>query len=141
MGIGGVKYLSIFLGLSTLLAFEDRQITRADCAFHIDPDRFLASEGRVRREVNDRAVKLNRLLSAREETPARAAQPESIPQRNFVDQEIFGKLIRTKTPSAQLSTDAEFVRRIYLDLTGRIPSSDDVRAAGVSVRISWPKIS
>src|SRR5437899_1881184 len=128
MGIGGVKYLSIFLGLSTLLAFEDRQVTRADCAFHIDPDRFLASEGRVRREVNDRAVKLNRLLSAREETPARAAQPESIPQRNFVDQEIFGKLIRTKTPSAQLSTDGEFVRRIYLDLTGRIPSSDDVRA-------------
>jgi len=92
MGIGGVKYLSIFIGLSTLLAFEEisqKQITRADCAFNIDPDRFLASEGASGAKVHDRAVKLNGLLSAREETPARAAQPESIPQRNFVDQEIF----------------------------------------------------
>ena len=31
-------------------------------------------------------------------------------------------------PAAALTTDAEFVRRIYLDLTGRTPSSDDVRS-------------
>ena len=80
-GIGGVKHLCIFVGLASLFAFEDvrtKNITSADCAFHVDPDRFLASEGRVRRAVNDRDVKLNGLLSAREETPARAAEPESI---------------------------------------------------------------
>src|SRR4051812_21072703 len=100
-GIGGGKYLCVLLGLVFLFAFEDspqKKITLADCAFHVDPDRFLASEGRVRREVNDRAVKLNGLLSARVETAERAAQPESIPQHNFVDQEIFGKLIKLKVP-------------------------------------------
>src|SRR5437879_2345672 len=60
------------------------------------------------------------------EAPAVAA--ESLPQRNFIDQEIFGKLIQMKVPSARLSSDTEFLRRIYLDLTGRIPSPDDIRA-------------
>src|SRR5438045_4134358 len=98
-GISGVKYCCIFIGfVISLFAFEDihpKQITQADCAFHVDPDRFLASEGRVRHEVHERTVKLNGLLSAREETPSRTAQPESIYQHNFVDQEIFGKLIKT----------------------------------------------
>src|SRR5262249_2426651 len=54
--------------------------------------------------------------------------PDSLPPRNFIDQEIFGKLIQKNVPSAPLSSDTEFLRRIFLDLTGRIPSSDDVRA-------------
>ncbi len=34
----------------------------------------------------------------------------------------------TKTPAtAELSTDAEFYRRVWLDLTGRIPTADDTR--------------
>src|SRR5260370_28171210 len=33
-----------------------------------------------------------------------------------------------KVRGAKLSTDTEFLRRVALDLTGRVPSSDDVRA-------------
>jgi len=47
---------------------------------------------------------------------------------NFIDTEIFGKMtadgVRWTTPSS----DAEFLRRVTLDLTGEIPSPDDVRA-------------
>ncbi|HTM52354.1 MAG TPA: DUF1553 domain-containing protein [Bryobacteraceae bacterium] len=117
--------MTVFLGCSSLLSIAQTEKTTSagDCSFQLDPDRFLSREGRVRREVNDRVLKMAR--SARAPAPAAA---ESLPQRNFIDQEIFGKLIRMNTPAANLSTDTEFLRRIYLDLTGRIPSPDDIRA-------------
>lgn len=46
---------------------------------------------------------------------------------NFIDQEIFGKMRRDAIPHAPLSTDAEFFRRLHLDLTGRIPSAAAVQ--------------
>lgn len=129
MGIGGARYLFVFTTLSCVLAFGEnlrKQASAENCVFKVEPDRFLAREGRARREVNDRVMKMASAFSR--EAPARAASADSIPQRNFVDQEIFGKLIKAGVPSAQLSPDTEFLRRIYLDLTGRIPSSDDIRA-------------
>src|SRR5882672_10725892 len=127
-GIRGAKALTVFVGLSSFLSLADtiqKTPSVADCSFQMDPDRFLAQEGRVRREVNDRVLKMARSARA---VPAPAVAAESLPQRNFIDQEIFGKLIQKKVPSAGLSSDTEFLRRVYLDLTGRIPSSDDVRA-------------
>src|SRR5690242_20722151 len=47
---------------------------------------------------------------------------------NFIDRFIFGKLQRDGVPHAPLSTDYEFLRRVSLDLTGRIPAPDEVRA-------------
>ncbi len=49
------------------------------------------------------------------------------PRRNFIDEHVFGKMERDGVPSAPLSTDHEFFRRVSLDLTGRIPSSEEVR--------------
>jgi Protein of unknown function (DUF1553)/Protein of unknown function (DUF1549) len=125
-GIRVVVGLTLSIGLWVSFA-ETIQKTPsvADCAFQVDPDRFLSREGRARRELNDRVLKM-----ARSARPAAApvVPAESLPQRNFIDQEIFGKLIQKKIPSARLSSDAEFLRRIYLDLTGRIPSADDIRA-------------
>jgi len=51
-----------------------------------------------------------------------------IARANFIDQHIFGKMERDGIPYAPVSTDTEFFRRIHLDLTGRIPSSEDLRA-------------
>jgi Protein of unknown function (DUF1549)/Protein of unknown function (DUF1553) len=48
--------------------------------------------------------------------------------RNFVDVHIFGKMRRDGIPHAPLATDAEVLRRVKLDLTGRIPTADEVRA-------------
>jgi hypothetical protein len=50
------------------------------------------------------------------------------PIRNVVDQLVFTKMARDGVESSGLSTDAEFVRRIYVDLTGRIPTYDQARA-------------
>lgn len=46
---------------------------------------------------------------------------------NFIDDRIFSKIAADNIPASGLSSDAEFVRRVYLDTTGRIPSSRDVR--------------
>ena len=51
-----------------------------------------------------------------------------IAHRNFIDDEIFGKMRRDGVPHAPLATDLEFLRRVKLDLTGRIPSPLEVRA-------------
>lgn len=45
---------------------------------------------------------------------------------NFIDDYIFSKMKADGIPHADLSTDEEFNRRIYLDLWGRIPVGSEV---------------
>lgn len=47
---------------------------------------------------------------------------------NLVDQHLFAKMANDNVRSAPASTDAEFVRRIHIDLTGRIPAAEVVEA-------------
>jgi hypothetical protein len=63
---------------------------------------------------------------ARPVDPAAAARP--VPRRNFIDTLIFDRLAKANVPHAPLAGDDEFVRRVYLDVTGLPPSSADVRA-------------
>src|SRR5437016_12265506 len=50
------------------------------------------------------------------------------PAKNIIDQWIFKKLSGDAVDAAPLTTDLEFVRRAYLDLTGRIPSFEQAQA-------------
>src|SRR5690349_2973585 len=50
-----------------------------------------------------------------------------VPHRNFIDDEIFGRMQRDGIPHAPLATDQEFLRRVKLDLAGRIPQPSEVR--------------
>ncbi len=52
----------------------------------------------------------------------------AMPEHNFVDQHVNAKLQRMKINPSDLCTDAEFVRRVHLDLTGQPPTSEKVRA-------------
>lgn len=45
-----------------------------------------------------------------------------LPRVNFVDEHINEKLSKLRIPVSRQTTDAEFVRRLYLDLTGQLPS-------------------
>ncbi|MES2709605.1 MAG: DUF1549 and DUF1553 domain-containing protein [Verrucomicrobiota bacterium] len=46
----------------------------------------------------------------------------ALPPSGFVDQLIFDKLKKMRTPPSPVCDDTVFVRRAYLDLTGRIPT-------------------
>ncbi len=45
----------------------------------------------------------------------------AIPRRNFIDDDIFGRIEHDGIPRAGLASDREFARRTYLDATGRVP--------------------
>ena len=47
-------------------------------------------------------------------------------ERNLIDRHLFSVMRRDNIPHARLSNDYEFVRRIYLDLTGRIPTRTEL---------------
>lgn len=59
-------------------------------------------------------------------TPAPGLR-KSVPYSNFIDKHIFGKMQRDGIPHAPPAGDYEFLRRVSLDLTGRIPTADQVR--------------
>src|SRR5437870_8992867 len=48
--------------------------------------------------------------------------------KNFIDNEVFGKMVRDGIVWTSRSSDTEFLRRVTLDLTGEIPDAATVRA-------------
>jgi hypothetical protein len=75
--------------------------------------------------VESKSLELNRLT---ESVASKITQPSGavVPRRNFIDEFIFAKMDRDKIPHAGLAPDAEFLRRIYLDLTGRLPDPETI---------------
>jgi hypothetical protein len=63
----------------------------------------------------------------------RATQPLGVrvdklpPERNFIDKAIFARLKETGMPPSELSDDATFLRRVTMDLAGRLPSVEETR--------------
>lgn len=51
-----------------------------------------------------------------------------IPRKNFIDDAIFGRMEAAGIQPAPLASDGEFLRRVTLDLTGRIPTAAAVDA-------------
>jgi hypothetical protein len=51
----------------------------------------------------------------------------AFPASNFIDQHVGRELKRLHLPASELSNDSEFLRRVYLDTIGRLPSSDEAR--------------
>lgn len=49
----------------------------------------------------------------------------AIARNSFIDQQIFTKMEVDGVPPAPLAGDAEFLRRVSLDLTGRIPTPEE----------------
>jgi hypothetical protein len=91
----------------------------ADCTFvpsHADRD------GRLRREALSRGTRA--FASSHPAAAGPAFQPAARLRRvNYVDDEIFGKMDTARVVPAPLASDAEFLRRVTLDLTGRIPDA------------------
>ena len=46
---------------------------------------------------------------------------------NYIDQHVYQKLQRVKLLPSEVCSDSEFLRRVYLDLTGVSPTADEVR--------------
>ena len=60
------------------------------------------------------------------ENPPLKDYPET-PRNNFIDDLVFAKLRRLNIVPSPLSSDEEFVRRVYLDVVGLLPSLEETR--------------
>jgi len=49
-------------------------------------------------------------------------------EKNYVDKHVFGKLKRLGIPPSELSSDSVFIRRVYLDVIGRLPTAEQARS-------------
>ncbi len=62
-----------------------------------------------------------------QETPAERWHPETWPApHNLVDQAVFDKLRSLRIPPSGPCDDATFLRRLTLDLTGRLPTLEEI---------------
>ncbi|HWB97121.1 MAG TPA: DUF1553 domain-containing protein [Bryobacteraceae bacterium] len=71
-----------------------------------------------------RLLVLGLLLAAA--SPLFGGTPDIV-RRNYIDELVLGKMQRDHVPHAPLSGDTEFLRRITLDLTGRLPEPEAIR--------------
>lgn len=51
-----------------------------------------------------------------------------LPQHNYIDRYVDAKLKKLELLPSSIASDAEFLRRVYLDLTGIPPTPEEVRA-------------
>ncbi len=115
--------LSIFVLASALLVSGAAK----DCTFLNNPDEFKDNAQLRHRMRSDLASGLQRFRYAASDEDA-TVDPATMKRNNFIDESIFSRMASAGVRSAPISSDAEFLRRVTLDLTGRIPSGADVDA-------------
>ena len=100
---------------------------------HVDGPARVSSDGRVEAlEPGETAVSIqaagrNALVIVGIVGPAIEDYPK-VPRHNYIDEEVFSKLERFNITPSELASDAEFLRRVCLDLTGRLPPPERARA-------------
>jgi Protein of unknown function (DUF1549)/Protein of unknown function (DUF1553) len=81
----------------------------------------IAPTARPARDIGDLTVTIATALPS---VPSNA----SLAARTLIDRQLMQSWARNDIPHAPLSDDYEFCRRVYLDLTGRIPPADRLQA-------------
>ncbi len=88
--------------------------------------KLLSVEGHGKSEEGDREAATELTDMVAQQLPA--SPPVEVKDReNYIDEHIFGKMKADGVPHAGLCSDQEFLRRIYLDLWGRLPDTAKVR--------------
>jgi hypothetical protein len=100
-----------------------------DCSFLNNPEEYTPDSERMHTMRSDQTARVSVFVyAASAADKSENVDPAGIPRKNFIDEHIFGRMAAAGIQSAPLASDAEFLRRVTLDLTGRIPSAADVQA-------------
>jgi Protein of unknown function (DUF1549)/Protein of unknown function (DUF1553) len=99
-----------------------------DCSFLNNPDQFTSHAERFLKARSDLTSKVALYIfrvRPGDQATVQTLDAAVIPRKNFIDDAIFGRMAADNIRSAPLASDLEFLRRVTLDLTGRIPSAAD----------------
>src|SRR4051812_40131064 len=95
-----------------------------DCVFLNNPDEYMPNAESRHAKRSDLTNQVS--TAAFDTAPAGdLLEPSAAPRKNFIDDAIFSRMAAAGIKSAPIASDAEFLRRVMLDLTGRIPSAAD----------------
>lgn len=61
------------------------------------------------------------------DVPAHFVYPR-VPEKSYLDRLVFDRLKKLKMVPSELSSDTEFLRRVYIDTIGRLPEPAEIRA-------------
>lgn len=106
-------------------AQEARPLRESDCSYLKDPRSFDGVDGRHRVDLSRQTEAISDALQL---TTGALVAAQEMPRKNYIDQHIFDRMGRAGIDSAPLCTDEEYIRRVTLDLTGRIPTAAAVSA-------------
>ncbi len=140
-----VKHLGATVELRATARFDDGQtanVTRwttftpeDPAAIEIDP---VTAEATVRRRGRHVIVArfASHVLPVTIDLPFRdrAVDLSEEPRRNLIDHWVLQRLSKLHIPVSPLATDATLVRRLRLDLTGRLPTPEEVREYAIDSR-------
>jgi hypothetical protein len=93
----------------------------------MNPDQFEKAHEGIFSQQPDKAKEASRLTAEVAKSLPGAASIATIPHRNFVDDQVFGRIEKDRIPHSPLAGDEEFLRRVYLDAIGLLPTPDKVR--------------
>src|SRR5262249_8489615 len=124
VGLFGALLVAIGFGQVTAQQAQKKEPQKAPAPPAMNQDQFdKAHEGIFSRQPNP-AKEASRLTSEVAKSLPGKATTASIPHKNFIDDQIFGRIEKEGIPHSPLSTDEEFLRRAYLDATGLLPTPD-----------------
>ncbi len=94
----------------------------------VDQDRTEAAHSELL-NAKDKAAEASRLTQAVAAALPGAGGPSTpIPRKNFIDEHIFGRIERDNIPHSPLASDEEFLRRVYVDAIGFLPTPEKIRS-------------
>ena len=107
---------------------DRNQSAGSDCSFLKAPENFRGIQARHREAISRMTEELRGNSSDPNSSDKGLSliQASEAPRKNVIDDILFTKMESDGIAAAPLCTDEEFLRRVSLDLTGRIPSPDEV---------------
>ena len=107
--------------IKSIVSLQEAKAQDPHASIHTQID----TVGEVSRQTRDVTSTLPPANVNLQNTTAKSSStPGRLPTNNLIDREIFNTLVLKGVLPAELATDEEYCRRVFLDITGRQPSPE-----------------